>query len=153
MAQTVKRLPTMRQTRVRSVGQEVPLEKEMATHSSTLAWKIPWTEEPGRLQSMGLQRVGHDFTTSLQSSVSGSVYSHFFETDSQNCGNLCHSCVPCGSDGKESACNAGDLGSLPGLGKSPGGGNGNPLQYSCLENPMDRGAWPATVRGVPKGWT
>ena len=55
----VKCLPAMRQTRVQSLGWEDPLEKEMATHSSTLAWKIPWTEEPGRLQSMGLQRVGH----------------------------------------------------------------------------------------------
>ena len=60
MAQTVKLLPTMRETRVQSLGQEDPLEKEMATHSSTLAWKIPWTEEPDRLQSMGSQRVGHD---------------------------------------------------------------------------------------------
>jgi len=50
----------MLETWVRSLGQEDPLEKEMATHSSTLAWKIPWTEEPGRLQSMGLQRVRHD---------------------------------------------------------------------------------------------
>ena len=58
--QTVKRLPTMWETQVRSLGWEDPLEKEMATHSSTLAWKIPWTEEPGRLQSMGSQRVGHD---------------------------------------------------------------------------------------------
>ena len=56
----VKRLPTMRETQVQSLGQEDPLEKEMATHSSTLAWKIPWTEEPGRLQSVGSQRVGHD---------------------------------------------------------------------------------------------
>ena len=60
VAQTVKRLPTMRETRVRSLGWEDLLEKEMETHSSTLAWKIPWTEEPGRLQSMGSQRVGHD---------------------------------------------------------------------------------------------
>ena len=60
MAQTVKLLPTMRETRVQSLGQEDPLEKEMATHSSTLAWKIPWTEEPDRLPSMGSQRVGHD---------------------------------------------------------------------------------------------
>ena len=56
----VKHLPTMQKTWVRSLGQEDPLEKEIATHSSTLAWKIPWTEEPGRLQSMGLQRVGRD---------------------------------------------------------------------------------------------
>ena len=60
VAQMVKRLPTMQETRVRSLGQEVPLEKEMATHSSILAWKIPWMEEPGRLQSMRSQRVGHD---------------------------------------------------------------------------------------------
>ena len=54
---------------------------------------------------------------------------------------------------KKSACNAGDPGSIPGLGRSPGEGNGNPLQYSCLENPMDRGAWRATVHGVTKSWT
>ena len=60
MAQTVKRLPTMQETQVRSLGREELLEKEIATHSSILAWKIPWTEEPGRLQSMGLQTVGHD---------------------------------------------------------------------------------------------
>ena len=60
VAQTVKHLPTVWETWVRSLGQEDPLEKEMATHSSILAWKIPWTEEPGGLQSMGSQRVGHD---------------------------------------------------------------------------------------------
>ena len=60
VAQRVKRLPTMQEARVRSLGQEDPLEKEMALHSSTIAWKIPWTEEPGGLQSMGSQRVGHD---------------------------------------------------------------------------------------------
>ena len=54
------------------------------------------------------------------------------------------------SVGKESACNAGDLGSIPGLGRYPGEGNGNPLQYSCLENPMDREAWEATVHGVAR---
>ena len=56
----LKRLPAMWETRVRSLGQKDPLEKEMETHSSTLAWKIPWTEESCRLQSMGSQRVGHD---------------------------------------------------------------------------------------------
>ena len=60
MIQTVKRLPTMQETRVRSLGWEDPLEKEMAAHSSILAWKIPWTEEPGRLQSTGPQRVRKD---------------------------------------------------------------------------------------------
>ena len=60
VAQRVKCLPTMWETRVPSLGGEDPLEKEMATHSSTVAWKIPWTEKPGRLQSMGSQRVRHD---------------------------------------------------------------------------------------------
>ena len=65
VAQTVKRLPTMWETWVPSLGREDPLERETATHSSTLAWKIPWMEEPGRLQSMGSRRVGHDWATSL----------------------------------------------------------------------------------------
>ena len=60
MAQRLKRLPAMQETWVPSLGQEDPLEKEKATHSNTLAWKIPWTEEPDGLQSMGLLRVGHD---------------------------------------------------------------------------------------------
>ena len=60
VAQMVKRLSTMQETRVQSLGWEDPLEKEMATHSNTLAWRIPWREKPGRLQSMGSQRVGHD---------------------------------------------------------------------------------------------
>ena len=60
MAQTVKHLSTMRETQVRSLGREDPLEKEMATLSSTISWKIPWMEEPGGLQPMGSQRVGHD---------------------------------------------------------------------------------------------
>ena len=60
VAQMVKRLPAVWETQVRSLGWADPLEKEMATHSSILAWKIPWMEAPGRLQSMGSQRVGHD---------------------------------------------------------------------------------------------
>ena len=60
MAQTVKNLPAMQETWVQSLGWEDPLEKEMATHSNILAWRIPWTEEPGGLQSKGLQRVRHD---------------------------------------------------------------------------------------------
>ena len=69
---------------------------------------------------------------------------------------LTYWCFPGGSDGKESTCNAddkGDVGSIPGLGKSPGVGHGNPLQYSCLKNSMDRAAWQATVHGVAKSWT
>ena len=60
VAQMVKCLPAMWETQIQSLGWEDPLEKEMATHSSTLAWQIPWTEKPGRLQSLGSQRVGHD---------------------------------------------------------------------------------------------
>ena len=71
VAQMVKHLSTMRGTQVQSLGWEDPLEKEMATHSNTIAWKIPWTEEPERLQSMGSQRVRHDWVTSL--SLSGTI--------------------------------------------------------------------------------
>ena len=124
----VKRLPTMQETQVQSLGQEDPLEKEMATHSSILAWKIPWTEKPGTLQSMGSQRARHKWTISLTLMNSG-------------------------SNGKASAYNARDPGSIPGSGRSPGKRNGNPLQYSCLENPMDGGAWLATVHEVAKSWT
>ena len=60
VAQMIKNLPTIRETQVRSLGWEDPLEKELATHSSILAWRITWTEEPGGLESMGSQRVGHD---------------------------------------------------------------------------------------------
>ena len=69
VAQTVKCLPTMRETRVWSLGGEATLAKEMTTHSSTLAWKILWIEEPGRLQSMGSQRIGHDWAISLSLSI------------------------------------------------------------------------------------
>ena len=65
-----KRLPAMQETWVRSLGWEDPLEKEMATHSSILAWRIPWTEDPDRLQSMGSQRVRHNWATSLSLSLS-----------------------------------------------------------------------------------
>ena len=60
---------------------------------------------------------------------------------------------PVGSDGKESACNARDMGLIPGSGRSPGEGNGYPVKYSCLENPMDRGSWWAAAHGVPKSRT
>ena len=63
MAQTLKHLSAVRETRFRSLDWEDPLQKEMATHSSILSWRIPWTEEPGRLQSTGTQRVGHDQAT------------------------------------------------------------------------------------------
>ena len=102
----------MRETRVQLLGQEDTLEKGMAIYSSILVWRIPWTDEAGRLQSMGLQRVGHDWTANTHTlGFSG------------------------GSERKDFACNTGNLGSIPGLGRSPTEGNGNPLQYSCLEIP------------------
>ena len=70
MAQRLKRLPGIQETWVRSLGWEDPLEEEMATYTSIIAWRIPWREEPGRLQSMGLQRVGHGGVTSLSLSLS-----------------------------------------------------------------------------------
>ena len=73
VAQMVKHWPAMREIQVQSLDQEDPLEKEMVTHSCTLAWKIPWTEGPGRLQSMGSQRVRHDWATSLSLMVHLSV--------------------------------------------------------------------------------
>ena len=77
-AQMVNHLPAMWETWVRSLGQEDLLEKEMATHSRTLAWKIPWMEEPGRQQSMGLQRVGHDWATSLVLITKGKTFLFVF---------------------------------------------------------------------------
>ena len=112
----VKCLPTMQETWVQSLGQEDPLKKEMATHSSILAWKIPWTEEPGGLYSpWGCKEseMTEYLTATTNQTFSGS------------------------SDGKVSAYNAGDLGSILGSGRSPGDGNGNLLHYSCLENSMD----------------
>ena len=126
----------MWETQVRSVGWEDPLEKAMATYSSTLAWKIPWTEEPDRLQSMGLQRVGHDWVTSLHFTslldvIRASLVAQWWRI-----------CLP-----------------MPEVkvlipGKIPWRGErGNPLQYACMENSMDRGAWWATVHRVTKSWT
>ena len=98
----------------------------MATHSSILAWRIPGTGEPGGLPSMASHRVGHDWSDLASAAASAGEWSKskgFF---------------PGGSDCKESSCNAGDLGSIPVLGRSPGEGNGNPLRYSCLENPHEQ---------------
>ena len=116
MAQRVKRLSAIQETQFWSLGREDPLEKEMATHSSTIAWKIPWTEEPGGRPSMESQRVGHDFTFTFTF-----IYYIGFSG---------------GSDDKDSACHAGDLCSIPGSERSPGEGNGYPLQYSWLEYPQ-----------------
>ena len=138
----------------------------MAPHSSTLAWKIPCTEEPGRLQSMGSQRVGHDCATSLSSTGGGNgnpfqcsclenprdgvtwwaaVYG---VAQSRTWLKRLSSSSSSDSVGKPSPCNAGDLGSIPAWGRLPGEGNGNACQYSCLGNSMDRGDWQTTVQGV-----
>ena len=109
------------------------LEKEMATHSSVLAWRIPGAAEPGGLLSMGSHRVGHDWS---DLAAAGSPRG-----------------FPGSSVGKESACNAGDSGSIPGLGRFSRGGHGNPLQYSCLENPGDGGAWWAVIYGFAQSRT
>ena len=103
----------------------------MATHSSILAWRIPWTEEPARLLSVGLQRVRHD----------------------RACMHRIFMGFPGGSVVKNLPDNAGDLGSVPESWRSPGEVNGNPLQYSCWDNPMDTGAWWAAVHGLLKSRT
>ena len=82
VAQTVKHLLAVQETQVQSLGWEDPLEKGKATHSSTLAWKIPWTEELGRLQSIGSQRVGHNWVTSLSYSTNNSINFHWIYTES-----------------------------------------------------------------------
>ena len=88
--------------------------------------------------------------SSLSQQTEGSGPPEHWSTYQINSFSHCVLTFPGGSYGKASACSAGDLGSIPGLGRSPGEGNGNPLQYSCLENPMDRGAWGATVNAVAR---
>ena len=117
----LKRLPPTRETGVRSLGWEDPLEKEMATHSSILAWRISWMEEPGRLQSKGSQRVRLHWATSLH--------------------------LPGGQTLKNLPAMRETRVHIRGLGRLPGEENGNPLQESCLENFMDRGVCRATVHG------
>ena len=142
VAQRVKHLPVMWKTRVRSLGREDPLEKEMATHSSILVWRIPWTEGSGGLQSTGLQRVGHDWVTTHNTlHTSSAILICVYKIQVAKVVGL-----PGGSVVKNLPANAGDAGSIPGSGRSSGGEHGNPLQYSCLENPMDRGAWQAVQR-------
>ena len=129
VAQRLKRLPPMQETRFwETLGREDPLEKEMIAHSSILAWRIPWMEKPDRLQSMGLQRVGHDWVT---------FYFIIYLPG-----------LPRWLSGKESACNAGDEEM----------GVQSLLQEDPLENEMathsstlmDRGAWKTTIHGVIK---
>ena len=140
--------------RVWSLGWEDPLKEEMAIHSSTLAWKIPWTEEPGRLQSGG----GKELDTTEW------LHLHFsLSCTGEGNGNLLqHSCLENPMDGgawssqmallvKNLLANTGDIrdgGLIPRSGRSPEGGNGNPLWFSWLENPLDREAY-----SISKSWT
>ena len=115
-------------------GGEDSLKEHMTTLSSILAWRIPRPEDPGKLQPIGWQS-----RTQLKR-LSTDTHTHTHA----------HTVFPGGSVGELSACNGGDPGSIPGLGRSSGEDNANPLQYSCLENSMDRGAWWVTVHGVTK---
>ena len=142
----------MQKMQVQSLGWENPLEKGMATHCSILAWRIPWTEEPGWLQSTGLQTVRQDchwktvwWVTHCGTNIwvlylplSFCVVIIVFSSW----------CFPCSSAGKESAGNAGDLGSIPGLGRSVGEKNSYPLKYSGLEN-----SYGLCINGVAKSQT
>ena len=126
----VKTLPAMQETWFQSLGQEDPLEKGMAAHSSILAWRIPWREEPGSygLLSLGLKESDTTERPTLPGFPGGAVVKNL----------------------PPSAGDAGDSGLISGLGRFLGEGNGKPLQYSCLENAMDRGAWWTIVHGVTK---
>ena len=103
----------MQETWVQSLGCEAPLEKKMATHTSILAWEIPWIEESGSLQSMDSKELNTTQHAHTYTHTVNNIYLYHFA----------------------------------------GEGNGTPRQYSCLENPMDRGAWKAAVHGVAEGWT
>ena len=151
VAQVVENLPAMQETQVWSLGQEDPLEKGMAIHSSILAWSIPWKEELDGLQPVGSQKVKHNGATEW-------LTSSFPYHNKQDVTWLLTGLHPEHFDlgvlrrfsSAVKACNEWDLGSTPGSERSPGEGNGNLLQYYCLENPMDRGAWWSTVHGTTK---
>ena len=139
VAQMVKSLPTMRKTWVWSLGWEDPLEKELATYSSTLSWKIPGDGDgQGSLASCSPRGCKELDTTERLNWTALSI-EHLGDSVVKN--------LPANAE------YARGLGSIPGSGRSPGERNGNPLQYSCPENPMDRGAWRTIVRGVAKNWT
>ena len=154
-------------------------EKEMATHSSGVAWRIPGMAEPGGLPSMELHRVRHDLAASRSFQISAKMSFlqwGLFQQGSSNCSHpvmfyhnmhslsllnvshlvyllICLKSLPRWLSGKEFTSSVGDSSSIPGLGRSSGKRNGNPLWYSYWGNSMDRGAWQAIVDGVTKSWT
>ena len=132
--QTIKNLPAVRGTWVHPWMGKIPWRKEWLPTLCTE--RIPCTEEPGELQFIGWQRVGHNWATNTRLTFFWAL--HYFLG------------FPGGSDGKESACNEGDLGLIPGLGRSPAEGHGNHSSILAWRIPMDRGAWQATVHGIPE---
>ena len=151
MAQRLKRLPLMQETWVQSLGGEDPLEKEMATHSSIPAWRIPWMEEPGRLQSAGSQRVGHDWAISLRTYCRSRRWhpTPVLLPGKSHGRRTLVGCRPWGWKESDTTERLHFHFSLSRI----GGGNGNPLQCSCLENPGDGGAWWAAICGVTQSRT
>ena len=135
VAQAVKNLTVMQETWVRSLGQEDPLEKGMATHSSILAWWSPWTEEPGGLQLL-IPYGGCKESDMTEATEHTHAASHWF-----------------GFVVSKAADKVPPPGLIPRLGRSPREGNGNPLQYSCLENPTVKGDWRAMVHRITKSQT
>ena len=132
VAQTVKNLPAMRESCAQSLGREDTLEEGIATHSSILAYRIPWTEDPGRLQSQ-VSLVVQLVKNSLALQDPGSIFGRKIHWRRDRLPTPVFLGFPGGSADKESTCNEGDLGSIPGLGGSPGERKGYSLQYSGLE--------------------
>ena len=128
--------PVMQETRVQSLGRQDPLEKGMAIHSIILAWRISWTEKPGRLHCVGSQRLGHNCTTNTHTTTSYTIkpvptgFSVSVNHNSIFVVAQIHWGFPDSSVGKESTCNAGDPSSIPGSGRPAGEEIGYTLQYS-----------------------
>ena len=151
MAQLVKNLPAMWEIWVWSLGWEDPLEKGKATHSNILAWRIPWTmgcKESDRTESLSLSLWASLIAQLVKNLPCFNSWVRRIPWRSDRLPIPVFLGFPCGSAGKESACNAGHLGLIPGLGRSPGEGKVYPLQYSGLEKSMD-----CIVHGVTKSWT
>ena len=163
VAETVKRLSTMWETRVQALGWEDPLEKEMAIHSNTIAWKIPWTEETGRLHSMGSQRVRHNWATSLTHSC------HFLGFPGSSAGwgrfsgeGICYPLQYSWASMVAQMVNnlpamwetwVLSLGLIPRLGRSLEKGMATHSIILAWRISRDIGAWPATIHGVAQSQT